>query len=160
MAFSQQSEGQEIFNVSHAVGAGAPNFWTDIMLVQTFIQFIYGGYYATGSIFDLTNNEFDDLPDPNKDFKNLKKTMKWIRRYQRDCSKNSQIQIVQDGRVDRMAGFYTPKTKSIYTILYLNWHFGDVRESADGNINWQDSFLENGNIPALLRGEIKASRRK
>ena len=37
MAFIQQIDGEEFFNVSHTVGSHAANWWTDIILVQTFI---------------------------------------------------------------------------------------------------------------------------
>lgn len=159
MAFSQQFQDVELLNVTRSVGASGANFWTDIMLVQSLIGGIYSYNYARGNAYSVSKQELKDLPDPNTDYRNSKKTEKWVRKFQNDASKSVGRSIVKDGRVDRLVGASTPITHSIYTIALLNNVYGATMETVFGVEDWQDDLLSDGNYPALMRGEILASRR-
>jgi hypothetical protein len=146
----------EIFNVSHAVGAGAANFWTDIMLVQYFLKWIYLFNLIDGSrlFIGLTPDLVADLPDPNKDFKSLRKTEKWIRLYQQDVL-SSGGKVSLDGRVDRAKGFISSLGVG-YSIHLMNQHY-QFFVGNRGISNWQQWALSDPSMPEMLRGQLKTN---
>lgn len=157
MAFIEKHGDYERFNVSHAAGAGAANYWTDIMLVQYLISQIYLLAWDGSTGFDprLSESEFNDLPDPKKDFKNLKKTERWIRRFQKDAGETGYTLVV-DGRVDRARGLTSAMT--LYTMQGLN-DFGErmFRAKRDVQGEWIPVALNDPAMPPMLRGQLVAS---
>src|SRR4051812_31276355 len=113
MAFSQTMDDEEMFNVTFSVGSRASNFTSDIMLVQSFIWIIYLMNSTKPSLFKF-NGDLSDLPNPNQDFRHIKKTERWIRKSQNDGSQNSIVKGDHDGPVDVLMDEYTPKTHSKY----------------------------------------------
>ena len=62
MAFIERISEIDRFNVTHAAGRGAPNWWTDIMLVQYLINKIYMLSWDGGSGFDPS--QMDSITSP------------------------------------------------------------------------------------------------
>lgn len=161
MAFIQQPgadvENYYVFNVSHAVGANAANWWTDIMFVQYFVCYIYSlGNAGNGWNVELSTDELIDLPDPNVDFKNLKKTTRWIQRFQSDVVKQGgKLHI--DGRVDRSRGLLTPRTQSFFTIIDLNLNFSGIVGESKQVEDPLAFALGDVFMPNLLKGELITS---
>ena len=159
MAFIERISEIDRFNVTHAAGRGAPNWWTDSMLVQYLINKIYMLSWDGGSGFDprLTEGEFNDLPDPNKDFKSLKKTERWIRRFQTDATATGYMLVI-DGRADRARGSITPHARTLFTMQGLN-DFTETlfRAKKDVQGEWVPVALNDPLMPAILRGQLVAS---
>lgn len=137
--------GEYYFNVSHSVGAGGKNYWTDIMLVQYLISKIYLLENHPRDIRALTAVQRNSLPDPMTDYKNLKLTEKWIRIFQED------LKITVDGRID-MAKGTTMYTNKLYTIWGLHDRFHYYYLFHDGDIK---KPLTDPDMPLMLKNELK-----
>lgn len=150
---------RRIFNVSESVGAQAANWWTDIQLVQYFIFYIYSVCNSGGSnkwnTNPLKSEEWGDLPNPNVDFKALKKTERWIRRFQDDGIQKG-IKITSDGRVDLIKGIHSTKSGNNYTIHVLNWTFESVMRDWQGVNDYIDWALKDPNMPQMLKGQLRS----
>jgi len=154
MAFYQSIQDQEpgfylngIFNISHSVGANAANYWSDIQLVQLLIRGIYihalqasTGEWGIVAKRREASGELRDLPDPNKDFKALTKTAKWISNFQTDC------RLRVNERVERQFGINS-------TIWYLNINYKDTLEPL-GIEFWNDYLLGDPTMPNILRNQL------
>lgn len=142
-----------IFNVSHSVGENAANYWTDIQLVQLFIKGIYvhalqapgGGWGMVAKRRDASG-DFRDLPDPNKDFKALTKTAKWIRNFQTDMNEVNGYRVPVNGRAERSFGLNS-------TIWDLNLVYRDTLKPLGIEI-WDDYFLSDPAMPNILRTQL------
>ena len=147
----------EIFNVSHPIGAGAANFWTDIMLVQYLIRKIYlMNEFDGASLFGpLIREMLSDLPDPHTDFKALKKTERWIRRYQNDRQITG-VKVAADGRVDSPRGFVPTNSGDNYTIHLLNQDFSFLARKT-GHVNPLEDALTDPAMPAMLKGQLRTN---
>jgi hypothetical protein len=153
---------EDVFMVTDAVGEIARNWWTDIQLVQYLIGSIY--IYANEDAGDwkqkMTSGELKNLPDPNKDFKRLKKTADLIRRFQQDCHKESQ-KVLIDGRIDRARMAISSKSNTPYTILIANDYFGSAVQASQGVDDWQKWALnDDPDMPKLLKAELQTRYEK
>jgi len=161
MAFIEKfRDDYERFNVSFAAGAAAPNWWTDIMLVQYLITQIYSLSWGGSSSWkaSLTDEEFNNLPDPNVDFKNLKKTEEWIFTFQSDVNTQTPNLVKLDGRVDRAQGF-VPSANAYYTMQALNDFFALLyyeKKQPDGY--FIDGALADPWMPQLLRAQLFSAK--
>lgn len=150
--YSYRMEARRMWFVSHSVGAAASNWWTDIMLVQYFIRNIYFANERIGeiniwSMTAATRADMPDLPDPQKDYKALKKTAKWIRNFQIDATSVNSFPLVADGRVDVGESInegFGP-TEKLKTIHYLNV----IYQNSMAKIGIEDWFTWAINDPAL-----------
>lgn len=147
-----------LFYVTHAVGANADNWWTDIMLVQYFIRNIYqlngDGSLNIWQMTAATRSELGDLPDPHKDFKNLKKTTKWIRNFQIDGILLNSSSTIADGRVDPAFGLWDGAV--LYTIHRLNLVFRNSLANA-GIEDWYPWTMGDPGLPTLVKAELRAN---
>jgi hypothetical protein len=140
------------FNVSHSVGDNANNYWTDIMLVQYFIRFVYllndngGGFWT---LSPTTKNDMKDLPDPHKDFKALSKTAKWIRYFQIDGTLHNAHPMVANGRVEPMSD----PTLAQQTIGELNGLY--QAELSKMGFDWKKYAMEDAGMPQMLKTQLK-----
>lgn len=142
-----------IFCVSHSVGENAANYWTDIQLVQLFIKGIYihalqtpsGGWGGVAKRRE-SSGDFRDLPDPNKDFKALTKTARWIRNFQTDLNEVTGYRVPVNGRVERSFGLNP-------TIWDLNLVYKDTLQPL-GVEFWDDYFLVDPAMPSALRNQL------
>lgn len=107
---SQNTDGSydTYFLNTHAVGKNSANFWADIQMVQYLIRTVYQlnafGIYGEGSagcwnVSEVTKNDIYDLPNPPTDYRNLKKTIKWIEYFQADALLHNNFYILNDGKV-------------------------------------------------------------
>ena len=143
-----------VFNVSRPVGSNADNFWSDIMLVQYLIHIIYDINKITGKDWSMTaatRADLDDLPDPNKDFKALTKTAKWIKHFQTDGVLMNSMPIIATGRVER--GHYKKDDEFDKTIYALNFIFKRSAISI-GHKDWTGFALDDKFLPHLLRAQL------
>ena len=91
-----------IYNVEQAVGSNAPNRSGDARLVQ----YMLANYYKTpglavdGFIGPVMNN--------------------WIKKFQADMAKAGN-NVLQDGRIDRALGKQSSVSKTVYSMLLLNF---------------------------------------
>ncbi len=152
---------KKIFNIGHPVGAGSANWWTDIQLVQYFIFYIYSlnnnGSSTNWKATPLTAQEWQDLPNPNVDFKALAKTQRWIRRFQSDgVKKGTPIKI--DGRVDLIRGVHPTRSMKNYTIHVLNWTFETALKQWQGINNYVEWALNDTNMPQMLKSQLRSGK--
>jgi hypothetical protein len=144
--------------VSHAVGANASNFWTDIQLVQYLIGWIYD--FASRGIGDwkqkMTDSELQSLPDPNTDFKALSRTAALIKRFQEDSVKQG-IRLHADGRVDPAIGWRSSISNTPYTIIVANDFFESAIWESEGG-DAVDHLLNDFFAPDTLKGQLIKSR--
>lgn len=144
--------------ISDSVGANAANWWTDIQLVQYLIGNVYD-YAAKGAgnwQVKLSESELGAFPDPNKDYKALRRTAALIKRFQEDCVKQG-IAVYPDGRVDRARTAKSSITKSPYTILVANMYFESAiwyGEQSDDPVEWA---LNDWFMPDMLKGQLRKS---
>jgi hypothetical protein len=150
-----------MFLVTYAVGQNANNWWTDIMLVQYFIRNIYQinsreGGSNVWSMTSVSRNEIYDLPDPHKDFRNLKKTAKWIRYFQADATLLNGIPMINDGRVDAYSIVAAGGT-TVYAIHLLNIVFQFSCQNV-GLEDWETYVLGDPALPDMARGQLNACK--
>ena len=133
-------------NVSYSVGAGGKNYWTDIMAVQFLIRKVYLDDYENRWTKPISLAERIDIPDPFEHFKELKKTERWIRRFQKDSNHK-----VIDGRVNRAEGhMYRDGNGDRFIIWKLNEVYSDV----SGYNGTMENVLNWSTIPPLLKAEL------
>lgn len=150
---------KKILNVTHAVGCAAANWWTDIQLVQYFIFHIYSISNNGGSKWKatpLSPAEWQDLPNPSKDYRALAKTERWIRRFQNDNSGKG-VPIKVDGRVDVIRGMHPTKSGKNYTIHVLNWTFESALrdwQKVEDHVEWA---LNDSEMPQMLKGQLRSA---
>ena len=151
-------ESYELMMVSHAVGANANNYWTDIQLVQYLIGWIYD--FASRGVGEwkqkMTDSELQSLPDPNTDFKALSRTAALIRRFQEDSGKQG-IRLYADGRVDPAIGWRASISNTPYTIIIANDFFESAVWDGEGS-DPVDYLLNDFFAPDTLKGQLIRSR--
>jgi len=113
MAFRDQANPiGDFVNVTFAVGRNAPNYRTDVMLVQ---YLLLKHYNSPGSQTRPAGNMVvDGYHGPI--------TQKWINQYQRELLAPD-VPTAQDGRVDRAYGMMGSISKTIYVIIQMNASF-------------------------------------
>jgi hypothetical protein len=158
MTFGEKETPDDILMVTHAVGANAANFHSDIQLAQYMIGKIYlfknEGAGEWGR--PMTPSELANLPNPFTDFKALKKTTELIRRFQQDCVKQG-LTVFVDGRIDRAFATTSSISKTQYTILIANFFLESAISDSQGTDDFI-TFVENDtDLPDLVKGELKAS---
>jgi hypothetical protein len=147
------------FNVSHSVGLRAANYWADIMLVQYFINKIYTwGQMSSDPIFSKQLGYdwwlVNPVPDPNKDFKDLRKTTDWILTFQLDVLSNGGHRIATDSRVSRGKPF---SSNINFTIHHMNYYYRRFVEVWNpGPAEWKSFLLNDYMLPHLCRQDIYA----
>jgi hypothetical protein len=97
------------------------------------------------------------LPNPHLDFKELKKTERWIRRFQND-GLGKGIKMKSDGRVDHIKGFHSTKSGNNYTIHVLNWTFEGVIKDWQGVDDHLEWALKDPNMPQMLKGQLRTNK--
>lgn len=131
MAFKQQFHGnrlKHIWNVSEAVGKGAPNEPDDVMLVQYMLTKLYEDVHRGGRLRPPGEMTVDGICGPV--------TQRWILAFQTDLNQDVASMVSMDGRIDRAHGLFTslpggvavPGTalgRMVYTIVVMNRVFGD-----------------------------------
>lgn len=126
LGISENTDGttDTYFLITHAVGKNTPNWWSDIQVVQYLIRSIYQLNYGEGNtgcwnVSEVTKNDIYDLPYPPTDYRNLKKTIKWIEYFQADALFYNNFLVLNNGIVEaagpRLFGGMKP-----YTIYLLN----------------------------------------
>ncbi len=168
MAFIEPIKGESrnfsldngVFNISNAVGANAANYWSDIQLIQYLIHIIYDFNKKTGvenwdmwnwKITEETRKDLADLPDPNKDFKALTKTAKWIRHFQEDGKLNG-LSISVTSRVER--GRYRKEAEFYETIYALNYMFKTSLMRVGVN-DWTGYLFTDSFAPSLMKEQLR-----
>jgi hypothetical protein len=154
LEFGESSE--EIFMVSDSVGANAANWWTDIQLMQYLIGsiYIYANDGGTDWAFTMSQDEINNLPDPNKDFKKLNRTAELIQRFQVEVNLQGKFTVFADGRADRARGLKSSVSNTYYTIHVANHYFASVITTTQGAENWQGWALNDPDMPAMLKGQL------
>ena len=151
-------ESYELMMVSHAVGANASNYWTDIQLVQYLIGWIYD--FASRGVGDwkqkMSESELQSLPDPNTDFKALSRTATLIKRFQTDSGKQG-IPLYADGRVDPANGWRASISNTPYTIIIANDFFESAVWEGEGS-DPVDYVLNDFFAPATLKAQLIKTR--
>jgi hypothetical protein len=154
----REDESYELMMVSHAVGANANNYWTDIQLVQYLIGWVYDS--ASRGVGDwkqkMTPSELQSLPDPNTDFKALSRTAALIKRFQEDSTKQG-IRLYADGRVDPALGWRSSISSTPYTIIIANDFFESAIWEGEGS-DPVDYLLNDFFAPDTLKGQLIKSR--
>jgi hypothetical protein len=161
ISFSEEDEASQILMVSYAVGANAANWWTDIQLIQYMIGSIYF-YCADGQgewKQSMSRGELAALPDPQKDFKALKRTADLISRFQRDAAKQGIVAHV-DGRVDPTKVTTSSRTKTPYTILIANYFLSSALKQLHGEeVDWIEMVMFDQDLPVQVQAQLYASRK-
>jgi hypothetical protein len=102
-----------MYNVEQAVGVNSPNASGDVKLVQYMLKGIYKEKAA--------NLVVDGYIGPI--------TVGWIRTFQSDIrQQNGNVMI--DGRVDRAFSIMSSVSRTVYTIVLLNWKLSRVNPAA------------------------------
>ena len=146
------------FNVSHAVGQNAANWWTDIMLVQYFIRNIYqvNGRDGAVNIWQMTEvsrEGLTDLPDPHTDYKALAKTAKWIKNFQIDAILMNSFSLHADGRVDPGVGGGLLSTGDLYTIYVMNQTYQNSLANI-GIDDWYGWAMGDPGLPQSVKAQL------
>jgi hypothetical protein len=126
MAFVDRLDGSEVtledgfdghfFNVSMAVGSGAPNRRDDVMLVQYLLRSIYSHSANFEPPIERPNGR-----DMEIDGRFGQTTSKWITHFQREVRNRRGVPIRADGRVDKSdSGGISSISQTVYTIIALN----------------------------------------
>jgi hypothetical protein len=165
MAFIEPITGQSksfsgdngVFNISNSVGEIAANYWSDIQLVQYFIRRIYtinklGKNNFIWRMTEATRNDLDNLPNPNKDFKDLTKTEKWIRHFQIDGTLANMFPMMATGRIQR--GKYKNEAEFSEPIYILNLIFKRSLK-AHGITDWTGFIFQDSFVPSLLKEQLR-----
>lgn len=102
-----------MYNVEQAVGVNSPNASGDVKLVQYMLKGVYQAKAA--------NLLVDGYIGPI--------TIGWIRTFQSDVrAQNGNVMV--DGRVDRAFSIKSSVSRTVYTIVFLNWRLSRVNPSA------------------------------
>lgn len=107
MPFAQPTASPDfpvLYDLEQAVGSNAPNAHEDVRLVQYMLKCFYGSQAGNLSI----DGYFGGI------------TGSWITRFQLDCKKAGN-EVLADGRMDRAFGITASVSKTIYTIVLLNY---------------------------------------
>lgn len=116
MAFIESTTDQRIpviYNVTHAVGADAPNKSDDVQLVQALLLMVYTN--QSGVRMPQGNLTVDGFCGPI--------TKNWILKFQLDL-RGAGLSVVADRRVDRVRDkkLTGSLTNSVYTLIWLNYY--------------------------------------
>jgi hypothetical protein len=93
-----------VYNVEQSVGPNSVNAGGDVKLVQYMLRHIYGQSAAGLKI--------DGWIGPT--------TLSWIKRFQDDARAGG-TNVLADGRIDRAFGQVSSVSKTVYTILVMNF---------------------------------------
>jgi len=108
------------YNLSMAVGDWAPNRKDDVMLVQFLLREVY-----KGPAFD------PPLPKPEGEMKVDgifgPITKRFLFTFQTDMRKRGGL-LSADGRADRVRGFTSSISQTMYTVFFLNIKVNQVRD--------------------------------
>jgi hypothetical protein len=130
------------YNVSHAVGPGAPNRTTDVELVQFFLREIYD-HPSNVKKKPAGTMTVDGVAGPI--------TFAWIRRFQEDV-KRAGGSVLVDGRVDHARGRQFDSSsisRTGYTIAHMNMTYRR-------RYGTQHDYLDkHPRIPPALKAEIR-----
>lgn len=116
MAYANPTTSQQmpyLYNVEQAVGVNSPNASGDVKLVQYMLKGIYKEKAA--------NLLVDGYIGPI--------TIGWIRTFQSDIrAENGNVMV--DGRVDRAFSIKSSVSRTVYTVVFLNWKLSRVNPAA------------------------------
>jgi|SRR6266567_3782858 len=148
----------QFFNLSHTVGKNASNYWTDIQVVQYFIMTIYmqasgAGVWRT----PIGASDRSDLPFPSRDYKDLKKTERWIRKFQSDAISGNGDNLVVDGLVAPAPQLKSRLTGRLYCITMLNEYFRITLGELGILDPYSFALADDPLFPPLAKGELIAS---
>lgn len=145
------------FLIDHAVGKNVANWWSDIQVVQYLIRRIYMLNYGESNagcwnVSEVTKNDMADLPYPPTDFRNLKKTTKWIEYFQADALLYNGFLISNDGVVNAIS-YKQFGGRKPYTIYLLNVVLQESFKSIHA-ANYADYILQDPVLGNFARAQL------
>lgn len=153
------------FNVTLAVGGKevgtgvtAANCLTDVQLVYYMIFIIYRD--GDKSIFQMTSDftKTDYLP-PNKKYHSEKMPEGMtaiVQHFQTDV-KNRGKPVYVDGRCDPAQTKISSISKTVYTIIWLNFYYCQAIRLKHNRYDWQDYLLNDPLLPNEVKNELLMS---